>query len=278
VEIADVIRTPRLLMRWPRREAPLGLFAHLHPDTAASIRVLEKCGLARQDVGQTCIRRFVLLGTVALACLLVVGVLSGCSGESATSSLPQSTPTPTEVPGRAMFEHGSSEAAKRLAAAAESQVGLTRSYDPAYIKLDYPGGDVPKDRGVCTDVVVRAFRELGVDLQVEVHEDMSAHFEEYPRTWGLKRPDSNIDHRRVPNLQTYFKRKGDRVRHTSNPEDYWPGDIVTWDVAGRPHIGIVSTVPSPSGERYCIVHNIGAGTRIEDRLFDFEITGHYRPL
>lgn len=144
MEIADVIRTPRLLMRWPRREAPLGLFAHLHPDTAASIRVLEKCGLARQDVGQTCIRRFVLLGTVALACLLVVGVLSGCSGESATSSLPQSTPTPTEVPGRAMFEHGSSEAAKRLAAAAESQVGLTRSYDPAYINWTIQAATSPR--------------------------------------------------------------------------------------------------------------------------------------
>ena len=151
-------------------------------------------------------------------------------------------------------------------------------YDPAYVKLDYPGGDVPQERGVCTDVVVRAFRALGVDLQVEVHEDMSAHFGAYPRAWGLAGPDSNIDHRRVPNLQTYLRRSGKEVKVGNSSEGYWPGDIVTWDVQGRPHIGIVSTTPAPGGKRYCIVHNIGAGVRIEDRLFEFRITGHYRPL
>lgn len=176
------------------------------------------------------------------------------------------------------FRDEASPEARRLAGAAEGQVGKTVSYDAAYVKLDYPGGDVPIDRGVCTDVVVRAFRDIGTDLQVDVHEDMAAHFKDYPHNWGLTKPDSNIDHRRVPNLQTYFSRRGKDVPVTDDPQDYWPGDLVTWKVLGRPHIGIVSTVPGGDGSRYCIVHNIGAGTQIEDRLFGFEITGHYRPL
>jgi uncharacterized protein YijF (DUF1287 family) len=151
-------------------------------------------------------------------------------------------------------------------------------YDAAYVKLAYPRGDVPIDRGVCTDVLVRAFRTLGVDLQVQVHEDMSAHFDAYPKKWGLSGPDSSIDHRRVPNIQTYFSRRGKAVRISDNPADYWPGDVVTWDVFGRPHTGIVSTIASSDGKRYCIAHNIGAGAQVEDVLFAYRITGHYRPL
>ncbi|HUP62978.1 MAG TPA: DUF1287 domain-containing protein [Thermoanaerobaculia bacterium] len=153
---------------------------------------------------------------------------------------------------------------------ARSQVGKTLHYDPSYRKLPYPNGDVPIERGVCTDVVIRAFRRAGVDLQVLVHEDMKRNFSKYPRNWGLRAPDRNIDHRRVPNLATFFKRKGLAVRG-----DYKPGDIVTWRLAsGVPHIGIVSDVRA--GNRYLMLHNIGAGAQIEDVLYAYEVTGHYR--
>jgi uncharacterized protein YijF (DUF1287 family) len=192
----------------------------------------------------------------------------------APSAIEQTTSAvPSVLPG----DH-SSKRARQLALAAQSQVGLTVRYDAAYVKLRYPGGDVPMDRGVCTDVLVRAMRTLGTDLQVEVHRDMSKDFKAYPHNWGLTSPDANIDHRRVPNLQTYFRRQGKAVPITHDPADYWPGDVVTWDVFGRPHVVLVSTVVAPGGLRYCIVHNIGAGTQIEDRLFDFKITGHYRPV
>ncbi|MBU2601518.1 MAG: DUF1287 domain-containing protein [Actinobacteria bacterium] len=210
---------------------------------------------------------------------MVVGLaIFGCSSpRTSVDAPPADAAAPATAVGIA-FEHGASPEALALVSAAEAQVGKTLHYDPAYVKLDYPGGDVALERGVCTDVVIRAMRELDVDLQVELHQDMSANFDDYPRNWGLARPDSNIDHRRVPNLQTYFRRTGKSLVVSGRPEDYWPGDIVSWDVQGRPHSGIVSTKPAPSGERYCIVHNIGAGTRVEDRLFDFRITGHYRPF
>lgn len=171
--------------------------------------------------------------------------------------------------------------ARRLAEAAQNQVGRTTIYDPAYVVIGYPGGDVPIERGVCTDVVVRAMRELGVDLQVTVHEDMSRAFTAYPRKWGLKRPDPNIDHRRVPNLMTFFGRKDKALPITTDPADYRPGDLVTWELPGGhlPHIGIVSTQLSPDGRRFRIVHNIGSGTKVQDVLFDpgmGRITGHYR--
>lgn len=166
--------------------------------------------------------------------------------------------------------------ARQVAEAAMAQVGETVRYDPAYVEIPYPGGDVPRDRGVCTDVVVRAFREVGVDLQVAVHEDMRSDFSAYPRRWGLTHPDPNIDHRRVPNLQTFFTRKGKSLRVTDRGSDYQPGDVVTWKVNGRPHTGVVSTRRAPDGTRFCIAHNIGSGTRVEDALFRFRITGHYR--
>lgn len=164
----------------------------------------------------------------------------------------------------------------RLVGAARRQVGVTISYDPAYRRLAYPGGDVPVDTGVCSDVVVRALRDQGRDLQREVHEDMKRDFDAYPRRWGLKKPDPNIDHRRVPNLMTFFRRRGYAQPTTRRPEDYRPGDLVTWDLGGGvTHIGIVSDRRSTAGTPL-ILHNIGRGTREEDLLFEYRITGHYR--
>lgn len=151
------------------------------------------------------------------------------------------------------------------------------TYDPSYFSIDYPNGDVPSNKGVCTDVVIRAFRKLGVDLQKEVHEDMKAHFNLYPKIWGLKTTDKNIDHRRVPNLMTYFKRQGAEKTITKNPNDYKPGDIVCWNLGGAiTHIGIVVNKKSNDGKRNLIVHNIGSGQVLEDFLFSFKIIGHYR--
>jgi uncharacterized protein YijF (DUF1287 family) len=165
--------------------------------------------------------------------------------------------------------------AEKVIEGAKRQVGVTRSYDPAYRRIGYPGGDVPMHTGVCTDVIVRAYRHAGVDLQVLVHQDMKANFARYPRNWGLRRPDSNIDHRRVPNLATFFKRKGQSLPVTSRGADYKPGDIVTWRLSsGVPHIGLVSDVRR--GDRHLVVHNIGSGAQLEDVLFAYELTGHYR--
>ncbi len=166
---------------------------------------------------------------------------------------------------------------ERVVAAALEQVGRTLYYDPAYRRLAYPGGDVPVDRGVCTDVIVRAFRRVGVDLQVLVHEDMRAAFSAYPRLWGLSRPDANIDHRRVPNLMTFFERRGASLPVSTDAGAYRPGDVVTWRLpGGRLHVGLVSDVRAPDARRFLLVHNIGAGARLEDILFAYEIIGHYR--
>jgi uncharacterized protein YijF (DUF1287 family) len=151
------------------------------------------------------------------------------------------------------------------------------TYDPSYFSIDYPNGDIPADKGVCTDVIIRAYRLIGIDLQKDVHEDMKANFDKYPDNWGLTKPDKNIDHRRVPNLMTLFERKGKIKPITNKPEDFSPGDIVCWNLtSGIPHIGIVVHKKSDDGLRYLIVHNIGAGQVMEDCLFDFEIIGHYR--
>ena len=150
-------------------------------------------------------------------------------------------------------------------------------YDGSYRKIDYPNGDVPAGIGVCTDVVIRAYRKLGIDLQKDVHEDMRANFGQYPKIWGLKRPDPNIDHRRVPNLQTLFKRKGIVLPATNNPDDYVTGDIVSWMLPGNwPHIGFIVESRALFGRKPMVVHNIGAGPVLEDMLFDYPITGHYR--
>lgn len=165
-----------------------------------------------------------------------------------------------------------------LVAAARSQVGVTLRYDPRYERLAYPGGDVPLERGVCTDVVVRAYRQLGQDLQVLVHEDMRKAWDVYQRQgrWQMKGPDRNIDHRRVPNLGTYFARHGTSLSPSKEAGAYRAGDIVTWRLPGNlTHIGIVSDRPSWNGVPL-IIHNIGAGAREENILFSYAITGHYR--
>lgn len=164
----------------------------------------------------------------------------------------------------------------KLVTDARTQIGKTISYDPAYTALAYPMGDVSLHKGVCTDVVVRALRHQGMDLQQLIHEDMKANFSAYPKKWGLKSPDKNIDHRRVPNIATYFKRKGYTVKSTHQPHEFKAGDIVTWDLPkGLVHIGIVSNKKTTTGIPL-IIHNIGAGTKEENILYNFKITGHYR--
>lgn len=164
----------------------------------------------------------------------------------------------------------------RIAAAARQQIGVTKEYDPSYAVLDYPGGDVPLRAGVCSDVVVRALRGVGIDLQKEVHEDMRSHFSDYPQRWGLKGPDKNIDHRRVANLMKYFGRRQLAIdQKLDAPETYLAGDIVAWDLGGGIlHIGIVS---DKSGKKApLVIHNIGSGAAEEDVLFHYHIIGHYR--
>jgi uncharacterized protein YijF (DUF1287 family) len=151
------------------------------------------------------------------------------------------------------------------------------TYDPQYFKIAYPNGDVPANKGVCTDVIIRAYRKMGIDLQRLVHEDMKAHFGLYPKNWGLKSTDKNIDHRRVPNLMVFFERKGQKLSISSKAEDYKPGDIVCWNLGGGiTHIGIVSNQLSEDKKRYKIIHNVGAGQVLEDFIFNYKIIGHYR--
>lgn len=165
---------------------------------------------------------------------------------------------------------------KRLADAAFEQTKTRVVYDPAYVKLAYPGGDVAPDKGVCTDVLIRAYRRLGVDLQVQVHEDMKSSFALYPALWGRRAPDANIDHRRVPNLMVYFKRHGQVLPLSDEAADYHPGDVVAWDLGGGvTHIGLVADRRGPEG-RPLIVHNIGAGPQLEDVLFNWTRIGHFR--
>lgn len=173
---------------------------------------------------------------------------------------------------------GSQPPALRLVEAARAQVGVTVVYDPSYRRLGYPGGDPPRERGVCTDVVVRAYRAaFGFDFQVALHEDMARSFDAYPKLWGRTAPDPNIDHRRVPNLFTFLRRHGTELPAGDDPETYAPGDLVTWRLpTGAPHIGIVSD--RRAGGRPLVVHNIGAGAAEEDVLFAFERTGHFRFL
>lgn len=160
---------------------------------------------------------------------------------------------------------------------ARSQIGVTTSYDGSYVSIAYPNGDVPKETGVCTDVVIRAFRPSGLDLQSAVHQDMKANFNVYPKMWGLKTTDKNIDHRRVPNLACYFKRQGWAQPITDKAENYKAGDIICWDLGGgNPHIGIVSEQTSLTGTPL-IIHNIGSGAKEDNCLFDFKITEHFRP-
>jgi uncharacterized protein len=166
---------------------------------------------------------------------------------------------------------------QRLLTNAQTQTQQTNSYDPAYVAIAYPNGDVPIATGVCTDVVIRGFRAAGVDLQQVVHEDMQKNFSQYPKEWGLSSPDPNIDHRRVPNLMRYFERQGKSLSVTQNPADYLPGDVVTWDLGeGNWHTGLVSNLKSRLTGRSLIIHNVGAGASQQDVLFAWPILGHYR--
>lgn len=167
--------------------------------------------------------------------------------------------------------------ARALITAARRQLGVTTAYDPAYTALAYPGGDVPRAKGVCTDVLIRAYRDaFGIDLQVEVHRDMAAHFAHYPKRWRLKRPDRNIDHRRVPNLETYWTRMAARLPIPQRAADWQPGDLFTTLIDGRlPHTGIVSDRLAGNGNPL-VIHNIGGGAREEDMLLAWKPMGRFR--
>lgn len=175
---------------------------------------------------------------------------------------------------------GFSQASSNKTNLVKAALELTKdkvTYDPSYFSIDYPNGDVPSNKGVCTDVVIRAYRKIGIDLQKNVHLDMKSNFNIYPKLWGLKTTDKNIDHRRVPNLMTYFKRKGEEKVISDKAKDYAPGDIVCWNLGGAiTHIGIVVYKKSKDGKRNLIVHNIGGGQVLQDCLFSFKIIGHYR--
>jgi uncharacterized protein YijF (DUF1287 family) len=201
---------------------------------------------------------------------------AACGQQQIARSNPPLKPPEQQTEVRALPPNSSPDLKLAIDGAIE-QVGKTTSYDPSYQKIDYPGGDVPIETGVCSDVIIRAFRKANIDLQKDIHEDMKSNFADYPTKWGLKSTDANIDHRRVPNLQTFFARKGKQVATTGSADTFLPGDIVTWDLGGGvDHVGIVVNVWYKPSQRYLIVHNIGGGTRMEDALFAWTITGHYR--
>ena len=220
--------------------------------------------------------RFRNFSSLALHFFMIACFLVGCDQAAkpnppSVSGVPK-TP-PVSVTQKLKGEAGISPIAK----AARCQIGKTTSYDSSYVGLAYPGGDIPIEKGVCTDVVIRALRDgYKMDLQKLVHEDMTAEFSAYPSIWGLKKPDRNIDHRRVPNLKTYFKRRGFSLAVTRKVKDYLPGDFVTCTVGRNlAHVMVVSDRKT-SGGVPLVIHNIGSGAREEDRLFKFPITGHYR--
>ncbi len=216
------------------------------------------------------IRAFLLCLTIFfLACRTDVSTLAQQDSPNGLFSQTSAKPKLSEI---------QPDEIKKLLESAVEQTNLTKNYDPAYVVIPYPNGDIPIEKGVCTDVVIRAFRNADVDLQREVHEDMTANFAVYPKKWNLPKPDTNIDHRRVPNLQTFFTRKGKSLPITDKAEDYKPGDVVAWDLDGKgmTHIGLVSNIYSEITKRYLIIHNIGGGAQSEDRIFDWKIIGHYR--
>jgi uncharacterized protein len=229
--------------------------------------------VACESFGELIMRLQLNRGT-RLLLLICVLAATGCQRQTRIVSRGPAVPlNPTVIP----LPNNASPQLKQMLDGAIAQAGVTTGYDPAYVALDYPGGDVPEKTGVCSDVVVRSFRKAGIDLQKEIHEDIKAARPDYPTKWGAIDPDSNIDHRRVLNLMAYFRRQGKSLPISNDAIDYHPGDIVAWDLtSGIDHIGIVTNMLSDSEDRYLIVHNIGAGTRIEDVLFTWTIKGHYR--
>jgi uncharacterized protein len=218
--------------------------------------------------------KLILKNFTFIALLLLVG----CQADVRTQAQQTEPSVFSTTSAKPKLDNIENPSIKKMIESAVEQTTLTKSYDPSYIVLKYPNGDVPIEKGVCTDVVIRAMRNAGLDLQKEVHEDMAANFGVYPKKWGLKKADANIDHRRVPNLQTYFTRKGKSLPITDKSEDYKAGDIVAWDLDGKglTHIGVVSNIYNENTKRFLIIHNIGGGAAAEDRVFEWKIIGHYR--
>ena len=215
------------------------------------------------------LRRLILFAI----CLMVI-VVGGCQRQYATGRSTAAVP-PSSV-ARPLPPKASPQLKQFIDGAVE-QSKVTTGYDPSYVKLDYPDGDVASDTGVCSDVVVRAFRKAGIDLQKEVHEDMKLAWAEYPKKWGARGTDANIDHRRVLNLTTYFNRQGKSLPISNDRADYLPGDVVAWELSdGVEHIGILTNLWSEPDKHCLVVHNIGAGARVEDVLLAWKIIGHYR--
>jgi len=221
--------------------------------------------------------RFVLPCILLLAAALAFGCAAS-RGDARAGAAQAATQQAAGHPDARPKPSSGSAFLDRLSDAAVERTGHAVRYDPTYFVIDYPGGDVPAEVGVCTDEVIRSYRAVGVDLQKLVHEDMADNFALYPHKSGLKKPDTNIDHRRVPNLMAFFERQGAAQPVTDDARDYKPGDVVTWDLGGGlTHIGVVVAVPSDAdASRLQIVHNIGAGPKLEDVLFNWKITGHYR--
>jgi uncharacterized protein YijF (DUF1287 family) len=212
-------------------------------------------------------RRFLVV-----VCLLLIS-LAGCQRSERRAQATVIPPPTIAKP----LPANSSPQLKQFIEAAVEQSKITTGYDPSWVKIDYPNGDVPAETGVCSDVVVRAFRKAGIDLQQEVHEDMIRAWADYPKKWGAKGTDTSIDHRRVLNLMTWLNRQRKSLPITQDRADYLPGDVVAWDLSeGLEHIGILTNVSSEADQHYLIVHNIGAGARIEDVLLTWKIVGHYR--
>lgn len=211
---------------------------------------------------------------LCIAALVILG--NGCQ-QTRTARAFVIGPSPSPSPIKQQLSRDASPQLKQMLEGAVEQTKVTTGYDPSYVRLAYPNGDVPSETGVCSDVVVRAFRKAGIDLQKEVHEDMTAAWSVYPKRWGARGTDTSIDHRRVLNLDTYFDRKGKTQPLSTERADYLPGDIVAWELSeGVEHIGIVTNLTLGQEKHYLIVHNIGAGARVEDVLFNWKVIGHYR--
>ncbi|MEK7448010.1 MAG: DUF1287 domain-containing protein [Planctomycetota bacterium] len=224
--------------------------------------------------------RFLIIGFILIGLSLFILGVTGYFADNKTTFLerwrPEYVPTGQE-PGERQTKTKAEKFPDKLVSAAIEQTKHQVVYDPAYVKISYPGGDVPENRGVCTDVIIRAYRKVGIDLQKEIHEEMAQNFHLYPRIWGLAQPDSNIDHRRVANLMVFFKRKGETLSISNQAAGYLAGNIVTWDLGkGVTHIGLLTDQKSDDAKRFKVVHNIGSGPKLEDVLFSWEITGHFR--
>lgn len=270
--IKSALRIPHSIFRYiiPRVEHLKTRMEHLNGTFV--IRFLK-------GVPETMMKTYIY--SAGLALIAVFMTLSSCSGLGSAAPEPSAEPGSffaSDKPIEKALAPNTPDGVKKMLLSAVEQTKLTKTYDPAYIVLDYPNGDVPMETGVCTDVVIRALRKAGVDLQQIVHEDMAANFTLYPTKWGLTKADPNIDHRRVPNLRTFFTRKGKSLDVTDRASNYKPGDIVSWDLDGKgtTHIGLVSSLWSNKTKRYLIIHNIGSGAKAEDALFDWKVTGHFR--